>query len=438
MRHRIAVFGPVIFMERLQKLQNQSNLSDIMIEPFIYKNPKETMHLIEKASNAHVLLFAGPLPYSYARQALKKTSQPVEIVEYNEINIVFTLLKVKLKYNIPYTDISMDIIHKETLTKVSDEIDTSIHVPYVKDIAPLLTKKADFDLDAVFQFHYDLWKIDQTKLAITSIYQVHDRLVNAGVPAIEIMDPDNSILEALKLSQQAAELYIRKSSQVAVGIISIENKKATTDKALYEKVYQLLVKACRNANGSVRKLNKRHFIVNGTQGSVSILTEGYKRCTLREDVGEALDVDLIVGFGLGITFNEAEKNGKLAHKYAMEKEQGTIVINENKELFGPLGSNRHAIQLKSDDEAILPLAQTLNIPLATLVNVKLFNANRGGEPFSSQDLAGFLQVSRRSAERLLKKLLEASVLIVSGSEQPYTQGRPRSLYRFKREFLEQL
>ncbi|MGM8366014.1 hypothetical protein ACLIBG_11125 [Virgibacillus sp. W0181] len=439
MKHRIAVFGPTIFMERLHQISKQTDFPDLIIEPYVYQDPKEAPYLIEKAQNAHVLLFSGPLPYAYARGALKKTSQPVEVVEYNENNIVFTMLQMKHKYNVDFSELSMDIIDEETLQRVSDELGFPLHVNYVKDFAPLLTGDANFDLESIYRFHYDLWKQGKTKLAVTSIHLVRDRLENAGVPTIQMIDPDNNTLEALKLVQQSAELYMRKSSQVAVGLISVENKSdIIEDTAIYEKVYQFLVKMCRNANGSVRKIDESNFIVNGTQGSVSILTEGYKRCTLQEGAREALHIELAIGFGLGTNFNEAEKHSTLAHKYAVEKKQGTIVINENKELLGPIGSSDHSIQLKGQNEAILPLAQEMNIPLATLINLKLFHDNRLGEAFSSKDLAAFLQVSRRSSERLLKKLAEANTLKLIGSEQPYTQGRPRSLYRFKREFLNKL
>lgn len=49
--------------------------------------------------------------------------------------------------------------------------------------------------------------------------------------------------------------------------------------------------------------------------------------------------------------------------------------------------------------------------------------------FTAGDIAEYLQVSRRSAERLLKKLVDCKLVEVVGEEQPYRQGRPRSVYR---------
>ncbi|MGM8213277.1 hypothetical protein ACLIBH_10920 [Virgibacillus sp. W0430] len=438
MKHQIAVFGPIFFMDRLQKISKQINFRHSII-PFVYKNPKEVVGFIEKASSAHVLLFSGPLPHLYVKDALQKTSQPVEIVEYNENNLVYTLLHIKQTYNIAFKEISLDIIDDETVQRVSDELGFPLKINFIKDINPLINGDTGFNLDTIYQFHYDLWKKGKIKLAVTSIHLVRDRLVEAGVPTIRLIDPDNNIIEALKLSQQAAELYIRKASQVAVGIVSIEKgQHVVDDTALHEKVYQFLVKACRNANGSVRKINASNFVIHGTSGSIRLLTEGYQRCSLREGVRDALQVDLAVGFGIGSSFNEAEKHGKLAHKYALDRNQGTVVINENKELLGPIGNSRHFIQLKSNNEAIIPLAESMNIPMATLANLKAFNDSLSGKAFSSHDLAAYLQVSRRSSERLLKKLSEARRLKIIGSERPYTQGRPRSLYQLEQDFLDQL
>ncbi|MDD1368253.1 hypothetical protein PTB13_09285, partial [Bacillus sp. MHSD17] len=46
----------------------------------------------------------------------------------------------------------------------------------------------------------------------------------------------------------------------------------------------------------------------------------------------------------------------------------------------------------------------------------------------TSDLSEYLQVTRRSTERLLKKLVDYGYAHICGEEMPYQQGRPRAIY----------
>jgi predicted transcriptional regulator len=49
--------------------------------------------------------------------------------------------------------------------------------------------------------------------------------------------------------------------------------------------------------------------------------------------------------------------------------------------------------------------------------------------FTSADLAEYLQLTRRSAERMIKKLHDHGYIKVVGEEMIYKQGRPRAIYQ---------
>ena len=57
-----------------------------------------------------------------------------------------------------------------------------------------------------------------------------------------------------------------------------------------------------------------------------------------------------------------------------------------------------------------------------------FITDRNNEPFSSNDIAAYYKVTKRSAERTVNKLLSGNVIKVSGEERPYLKGRPRKLF----------
>nr|WP_255551463.1 HTH domain-containing protein [Sporosarcina sp. E16_8] len=55
---------------------------------------------------------------------------------------------------------------------------------------------------------------------------------------------------------------------------------------------------------------------------------------------------------------------------------------------------------------------------------------RQTKQFTANDLALYLDVSRRTAERTLKKLVDYKYATIIGEEMTYRQGRPRALYEF--------
>lgn len=108
---------------------------------------------------------------------------------------------------------------------------------------------------------------------------------------------------------------------------------------------------------------------------------------------------------------------------------GAFLVTKDKEVIGPLNEDLKAFHLKSEDRTVLHVAEETGISVATINKLVAFIRLRRDNRFTATDLAAYLQVSRRSAERILKKLADKEFVRAVGEEQPYQQGRPRALYR---------
>jgi predicted transcriptional regulator len=63
--------------------------------------------------------------------------------------------------------------------------------------------------------------------------------------------------------------------------------------------------------------------------------------------------------------------------------------------------------------------------ISKLIN---FSHERQSAQFTSQNLSEYLQVTRRTTERIIKKLVDNGYAKIVGEEMTHQQGRPRTIY----------
>lgn len=86
--------------------------------------------------------------------------------------------------------------------------------------------------------------------------------------------------------------------------------------------------------------------------------------------------------------------------------------------------------MKINEPALVAMAEQTKLSPAAISKLIRFSQSRQSKQFTANDLASHLQVTRRTAERTLKRLMEFSYVKIVGEEMTYRQGRPRALYEF--------
>ncbi len=106
------------------------------------------------------------------------------------------------------------------------------------------------------------------------------------------------------------------------------------------------------------------------------------------------------------------------------------MLDANKRLLGPFPQTNTAIAMKIDEPVLVEMANKTKLSPANISKLLLFSQSRHTKQFTATDLALHLHVTRRTAERTLKKLVEFNYITIVGEEMTYRQGRPRALYEF--------
>lgn len=411
---KIAVIGPADFIQKTTQVAECIN--DIKIEPYIYLHPEQAAAITQNIKPCDIVLYSGSLPYYFSKDARKKLPIPALFMKQDEMTIAASLLSVVYKNHIPIEQISIDLFHSESFINVLKDIQ-STQIPYhVIDYVDMLPDQ--FDTEKMVYFHYNLYKSGVTKLALTSIYAVHDRLLELGVPAKRMVEPTSALIRVLSDAKAEAELIKRKFATVAVCQFSFPPD--------FKYPNEYFTHFANEIQAFVKQKDDTTFLLFSTRGNIEkvLNTNVFQQFLLH------WEQPVTAGFGYGETAADAEQNAEIAYRFARhhENEACGYILTENKELRGPFPQTEKVQHLKNDHPELLQLAKAIGISPANLSKIIQFSQSRKSLQFTAADLENYLQVTRRSTERLIKKLADHGAVKIVGEEMTYRQGRPRTIY----------
>jgi predicted transcriptional regulator len=438
----IGILGSKQFIDIISK--HYSNYPDITFISYLYQSPKDTESYIEKAyQETDFLLFSGIIAYYHARKQLQKYPLNSMYLSFRELVLSLSLFSIHYHHHSSLHSLSIDLPDKSVLDGLLKELQITDQ-PYVKDYAwiyELEQNRNGLDIESYIRFHVNLFHQKKTTFALTSIHAVYDQLQKHNIPSIYMMQPSALLKEELEKVVTLAKLEKAKDAQIAV--ISVHTSFPDTQKdnhSLQIAILQKLQKIGRKLNAHVSMEQMQPFLVYTNQGT---LEQFQIENVIQEldSLTEGIDLKFEVGIGYGYTVQDAENHASQALSYAAKhasKHTITYLIDERKQLKGPLFQNEKSISLQNEDSNIQQLAAQCQISTKNLLRFIEFVRVHQFRSFTASALASYLNLSRRSAERLIKRLLEKNLLLVTGEEQPYEQGRPRALYNISEKFKQQI
>lgn len=418
MKTKIGVFGDTKTVHRVRNLAE--NYSQMELLPFIYESVTEVADKIERAFMCDMILFTDYCSYQHASEKIKK-KQTLIYVDYDEYTFLSSILRLKKLYSL--NRISIDVpkkIHINELLQDMQMTDLQIHAyEYEKNqIIP--------ESEIAF-YHLKLYNEGKIDGVLTSKIAVSEYLKAENVPVYQLQLPNKNIIDALEKTQELIDLAEHHSTQLVTGIISVKEG----DKISQEQINDLT--QCLNifseeTDAMLIPCKNNHFLLVGTKKLLQNLKNHYRDFPLIQEIEGILASPVNIGFGFGLTPRSSLKHAQQAHSQCnAETHSISYIVNERQETIGPIGIKRD-IDTSKLFHALIHKAR-LNNELS--YNFIDFIIERNNEPFSSNDIADFYKVTKRSAERTVNKLLTGDVIRVAGEERPYLKGRPRKLFSLK-------
>ncbi|GAA0356233.1 hypothetical protein [Bacillus horti] len=437
MKIRLAAFGSEQMIEQVTRFA--AHFEGIEFIPYIYHKIEESPQLVQRATNVDVLLFTGPLPYMHSKKAIQEKKIPAVFIPVDEYMISLVLFKAIHQLNC--TQFSMDITDAVNMEDVLDELSLDMKDVYIQNLSHYYDLEGRLNDKEVVQFHEKLWLDGKIQMAITSISNVYAELKRKEIPVIRMIHPKKTIMDTLRRAIMFGELELSKKAQIAVGIVSIHQYQALlTDKGSYLAehsslvLHQLLLDFSAEINASIQKVGKEEFIIYSTKGPFEMITNQYRFLPILTKIKKLLNIKVNIGFGFGLTTKEAENNAQLALKYSADNRDKycAYLVNADKRLLGPLTS--HSVEGVHDhgstsSDYLLFISQKSGINIQNARKIVEFHRMTSYKPFSATQLAEYMQISRRSAERFIKNMVTAELARVIGEEQLTPRGRPTALYQ---------
>ncbi|WP_449354956.1 hypothetical protein ACUL41_01650 [Virgibacillus natechei] len=421
MKVKIAVFGRKEIMDRAKALV--ADRDDLEIIPFTYANVKDVNAFIDKAMMCDIYLFAGALPYVYAYEKINKKRLPFVQVISDEYMILTSLYRLQKDLK----RISIDGFDRVHVDNVIRELEMGDKEIYTLEF----TEESDITIDAVVKHHHNLWKEGKIDHVLTSMDEVDQRMRELEIPVSCMTIPTLNLEYTIEQAIAIVRLNQSKNPQIVSGYVRIphlesiiKEKGESTANELLRKLHHILLKFGRKTDASILSSDNQ-FILFGTSGVLDHITNHYRDFPLLREMEEELKTPVDIGFGLGLTAKQAEDHAILALDRGEPTEiSNCYIVNDRQDTIGPLGVKKQfdTTQLY---HSLIHKAQ-LNNELS--YNFLDFISVRNNEPFSSNDIASYYNVTKRSAERTINKLLSGEVIVVVGEEKPYTRGRPRKLF----------
>ncbi|PIC79718.1 hypothetical protein CSV75_11015 [Sporosarcina sp. P18a] len=412
MKVTIALIGSQEFCRQAKSIMLPHNTR---IDYYQYDRPSEAPCLLQTMKPCHAILFSGSLPYEASKQILQTISIPAFYIQQNEHTIAVTLLYLASEKNMAIHDISIDIKERTHIEQILQDLDplSSMRKPAIHEL------QSNTDLQAVVNFHIEHVISGRSKMAVTSVHAVYDQLQAAGIPSFRMLDPASNTLRAMEHAVQQVDLARSAATKIAVGVLQVHQP---------EKLPQDTIEALANylqAQWIEKEDNFFFYTTLGTIEFVFALKAFVQFC-------ESLHPASALSFGLGQTMVEASDNAISALQLGKQAgNEGVYMLDEHKKLHGPLPATKPSIAMRLDDPDLLTISKKTTLSPAVISKLTLFDEFRQSTPFTANDLAGYLAVSRRTAERTIKKLMDQQFVVSVGEEMTYSQGRPRALYKMK-------
>ncbi len=445
MNIRIAAFGSESLIEIVK--QYVSHFQGVELIPYIYDTIEESVELVGRSIDVDVLLFTGSLPYMLSRNEIIKKGTPAVFIPLDEYTVLHTLFNVK--YHLKCSTFSIDVLDSVNVYEIFNEVSVGIEDVYIKNLTNIYDDNGKLKNEEIIQFHEDLWNSGKIEIAVTCLSSVYKELKKKEIPVKQMIQPQKTIKDTIIQAIMHGELELSKKAQIIVGIISIDNYQALiADKGSYLAesnslvLHQLLLDFSSEIHASLQRVGKDEFIIYGTKGSFEIVTNQYRELPVLLKMKKLLNVKVNVGFGFGLTTKEAENNAQIALQHSAENSEKNCayIVNADKRLLGPLTQvpidELYSMENGFEYDYLLNISNSSGINLQNIRKIVEFCKLISFQPFSAAELAEYMQISRRGAERFIKNLVNSSFARIVGEEQVSQRGRPTTLYRLTESNVE--
>lgn len=424
---RIAIVGAG---DSVEKIYNILSKKYKKIEFILKKEDKieNTLKIIKEIESEveGIYLTGIGVYYSLLNNKELEINKPVVYTKRGSIGLIKSFWELQ-KDSLIEDNIRLgwDIVEEHIFNEVVKEFDIELKGSYYQKYEPNKTE------NEYLENYLEKYKSKEINCIFTAFGYIYNKLKEKKIPVyrlqatnIEIENDFVALLNKIILNE--------KNSGLGVQIIKINSNKTGFDKNNLElkmEIEKSLLEYSKKVEGNIQISDEKEYMIIS---NIDILQgdESLKEILALKSRFEGQNEELAVGIGEGKTIFQAERNARVALKLSLTKE-GKIFYSNGKVVKGPLLNSKELEYKRDSDERIKTMAEEIEISPIYLEKIKSMIKKKKKNTFTSVEIAEVLNITTRSVNRIIKKILEKDYAEIVQVESSITAGRPRRVIKFK-------
>lgn len=389
--------------------------------------------LQEKQDMYDTIFFGGPTVYRFAREKVRQTTHWVAFPRSSN-NILRAIAELKL-LGVDITRLSIDSYSEKSILEAYREL----HIPAEQLKLQIYNKMENkqFSQNAL-RHHIKALKEGSADGCATASIDVVNEMNRKGMVCVPIIPTHDTIRAAVSNAMQYHRAKSNTKAQIAVIYINInfppEHSLLLSDEYSFmlQKmgITKEIYKYADRISASVAGESLYNYILFATRGALELETNQFQKFELLRWMQDATDYTVSIGVGNGETAVEARHNAFCAMLKAKGHTENTAyVMLADGVPVGPFTCEEKESPSDNRQETVQQVARQAGISANTIHGLYNWSKKIGTEYFTSRELADGMKISKRSADRLLEKLLNAGLASLENNRIISTRGRPTRIIR---------
>ncbi|WP_017209391.1 hypothetical protein [Clostridium beijerinckii] len=423
MKIRLGIITTESYMDYFRDIEEELQ-SVCKFRIFTISNLRETKDVyLKNLDSVDGFVISGRILYESIDKECLDTKVPTHILQDNETLLYRELFRLLLTE--PGLDISRIYV------------DFAYIIDSFSEFQKYLThqgKPIDSDnlferVETMLENHITLWEENKIDLSITAFSHFVPELKKHGVKYILIRPTLENVKETISGIINEITILELKSRSAVVACLSIETVHPQSEEQLHE----LKVLAGRFLSSmnlpDTAQVSEGFVKLYTTYGNFTKITSNAQNCALLKYLEEHASDKVIIGWGSGHEYYQANENAIRAHRQANAFTGScSFFINEDQKVIGPM-QNMNVIQFcEKADPAIMALAKSIGINNINLQKIMYYAEIMRTNKLSSEDVAQCLSITIRGANRILNKIEEKEYARTVFEKRDSGKGRPQKYY----------
>lgn len=282
-------------------------------------------------------------------------------------------------------------------------------------------------------WHLKLWEEKKTKLILTGFVWVYSYLKEKNYPVFYLRTARSTVRSAFEKLKSRCALNVAHYAQMAVEIIRLTATSENAENYYSNRMKQskteiLIIEYAQRIQASFFSIGRNEYVVFASKGCAEN-EENYRLLYQLQHSIAQLGFGVNIGIGTSITSYQSEGNARKALVQSLATSENYIfLVNEKDNLLGPLGNQQQLeYELISSSAKIIEIAKKAEMSTVSISKLMAIIEMRKDSVFDAPQLADCLQISVRSARRILNRMIAAGYAKTVAKESGSGVGRPKNL-----------